>query len=179
LKIVSDDERDDSALENDVPPRRRANADEVSPAERRRRFLIVVPLVMAAAAVVALVFTMIETDGTYSRPVDALLRDRAKFEGRTVSATGKLVPGTLVRRDSPCEYRFKIQQGGMELPVSFKHCAAPESLRDVPELEVTAQGVLQKDGTLDASKIMTKCPTRYTPEEKAKGRPAIPTLQNM
>jgi hypothetical protein len=26
---------------------------------------------------------------------------------------------------------------------------------------------------------MTKCPTRYTPEEKAKGRPAIPTLQNM
>ncbi|CAN5738797.1 hypothetical protein BH11MYX4_BH11MYX4_54580 [soil metagenome] len=50
-----------------------------------------------------------------------------KFVDKPVRAVGNLVHGSLVRRDSPCEYRFTIEKNGAELPVSFKKCVVPDS----------------------------------------------------
>ena len=70
---------------------------------------------------------------------------------------GILVPGTLVRRDEPCEHRFMMQKSGVKgaepLSVTYAQCVVPDTFREVEgvEVEVTAEGRLSEDGHLEAS----------------------------
>ena len=69
---------------------------------------------MGAAAIAALVLTGMQDKAMYSKPVDQLLAQKAKFIGRPVRAEGNLVHGSLVQRDQPCEYRFVIEKNGAD-----------------------------------------------------------------
>ena len=64
--------------------------------------------------VVGLVLTGMKDNAIYSKPVDELVAQKAKFAGRPVRAEGNLVHGTLLKRDSPCEYRFTITKHGVD-----------------------------------------------------------------
>ena len=55
----------------------------------------------AAAAIVALVLIGMQDKGVYSKPVDELVAQKAKFVGKPVRAEGLLVHGSLVKRESP------------------------------------------------------------------------------
>jgi cytochrome c-type biogenesis protein CcmE len=68
-----------------------------------------------------------------------------------------------VRRDKPCEYRFRIERGGSELGVRYAQCVVPDTFRDVPDVEiaVTVEGKLAASGDLQATEIMAKCPSKY------------------
>ncbi len=161
-------------------PRRRAREAPAQDNSTRNGLLIVIPLLMAAAAVVALVFTGIEDNGIYAKPVDELVKSKAKFQGREVKADGYLVHGSLQKREQPCEYRFRIEKNGVEIPVSFKQCAVPDTFRDVPDMnvEVTVQGKLAADSSFEASQIIAKCPSKYEMKEKAqKGEKAPHAMQ--
>ena len=89
---------------------------------------------------------------------------------------GTLVKGTLVRRDQPCEYRFKVAKKGVELPVRFAQCVVPDTFRDMPgmDVSVTAEGKLKDTGYFEASSIMAKCPSKYEMKERAKGGEQAP-----
>jgi cytochrome c-type biogenesis protein CcmE len=106
----------------------------------------------------------------YAIKVDQLVAQKSKFEDRTVRAQGYLVKGSLVKRDDPCEYRFKIHSEGAELPVRYQNCVVPDTFRDVPniDVEVTAEGKLAsaEGGYLEASHIMAKCPSKYEMQQK-------------
>lgn len=129
----------------------------------RKRLKLLVPLVMAAAAIVGLVLFVIESKGTYSRPVDQLVAQQGSFVGKPVRVDGKLVHGTLGMGPSGCDYRFTIASNKAEVPVRFPQCVVPDSLRDVPgiEVEVGVEGALQADGSFVATRVFTKCPSRY------------------
>ena len=152
----------------EVPARRRRDEDEDEEGSRKR-LLLVVPLLMAAAAVVALVLVGMQDKGIYSKPVDELVAQKDKFVGKSVRAEGNLVHGTLVKRDDPCEYRFKIEKNATEIPVRFAKCVVPDTFRDVPGMDVgvTVEGELQPDGSLEASQVLAKCPSKYEMKEKA------------
>jgi hypothetical protein len=89
---------------------------------------------MGAAALATLVLTGMQDKAIYSKPVDELLAQKAKFIGRPVRAEGLLVHGSLTKRDQPCEYRFVIAKNGAELPVRFAQCVVPDTFRDVPTM---------------------------------------------
>ena len=148
--------------------RRRRDEDEEDDAARKR-VLLVVPLLMAAAAIVALVLVGMQDKGIYSKPVDELVAQKAKFVGKPVRAEGTLVPGSLVKRDDPCEYRFKIEKNGAQIPVRFAKCVVPDTFRDVPGMEVgvTVEGELRSDDSLEASQVLAKCPSKYEMKQKA------------
>jgi len=152
----------------EVPMRRRRDEDEDDEGARKR-LLLVVPLLMAAAAVVALVLVGMQDKGIYSKPVDELVAQKDKFVGKSVRAEGNLVHGSLVKRDEPCEYRFKIEKNATEIPVRFAKCVVPDTFRDVPGMDVgvTVEGELQPDGSLEASQVLAKCPSKYEMKEKA------------
>src|SRR5262249_16867145 len=97
----------------------------------RRGVLLVVPLVLVAAAIVAFVLTGMKENAIYSKPVDELIAQKAKYLGRSVRAEGNLVHGTLVKRDVPCEYRFVMAKNGISVPVRFAQCIVPDTFRDV------------------------------------------------
>jgi cytochrome c-type biogenesis protein CcmE len=135
----------------------------------RKRLLLVIPLVMAAAAIVALVLAGMQDKGMYSKPVDQLLAEKTKFLGKQVRAEGNLVHGSLVKREQPCEYRFTIEKNGTAVPVRYAKCVVPDTFRDVPDMDlgVTVEGELQKDGSIEASQVLAKCPSKYEMKQKA------------
>lgn len=135
----------------------------------RKQLLVVVPLVTAAAAIVALVLVGMQDKGVYSKPVDELVAQKAKFVGKPVRAEGLLVHGSLVKRESPCEYRFKMEKNGTELPVRYAKCVVPDTFRDVPGMDVgvTVEGELQPDNSIEASQVLAKCPSKYEMKQKA------------
>jgi cytochrome c-type biogenesis protein CcmE len=149
-------------------PRRRHRDDEDPERKRWVGVAIAVALTMGAAAIVAMVFTGMQDKALYSKPVDELLAQRAKFLGRPVRAEGNLVHGTLVKRDQPCEYRFSIAKNGTELPVRFAQCVVPDTFRDVPEMDVgvTVEGELQANDSFEASNVLAKCPSKYDMQQR-------------
>jgi len=163
----------------DVPQRRRREEEDDDGS--RRRLLLVVPLLMAAAAIVALVLVGMQDKGIYSKPVDELVAQKAKFLGKSVRAEGNLVHGTLVKRDDPCEYRFKIEKNNVEVPVRFAKCVVPDTFRDVQGMDVavTVEGELLSDNTLEASNVLAKCPSKYEMKQKSAGGEKAPHVMTM
>jgi cytochrome c-type biogenesis protein CcmE len=131
---------------------------------------------MGAAAVAGLVLTAMQDNAIYSRPVDQLLAQKAKFVGRPVRAEGNLVHGSLVKRDLPCEYRFALSKGGAELAVRFPQCVVPDTFRDVPDVDVgvTVEGELQANDTFEATSVLAKCPSKYEMQEKRRQGEQMP-----
>ncbi|MBX3258924.1 MAG: cytochrome c maturation protein CcmE [Labilithrix sp.] len=154
----------------EVPARRRRDDGEDEDEDgARKRLLLVVPLLMAAAAIVALVLVGMQDKGIYSKPVDELVAQKEKFVGKPVRAEGNLVHGSLVKREDPCEYRFKIEKNGTEIPVRFAKCVVPDTFRDVAGMDVavTVEGELRPDDSLEASQVLAKCPSKYEMKQKA------------
>ena len=125
-------------------------------------------LAMVAAGIAALVLTGMQDNAIYSKPVDQLMAQKAKFAGRPVRAEGTLVHGSLMKREQPCEYRFSIASGGIELPVRFAQCVVPDTFRDVPDLDVgvTVEGELQANDTFEATSVLAKCPSKYEMKQR-------------
>jgi cytochrome c-type biogenesis protein CcmE len=148
---------------------RRKREEPADPQATRRGLLIVVPLVVAAAAIVGLVLTGMKDNAIYSKPVDQLLAEHAKFAGRPVRAEGNLVHGSLMKRDQPCEYRFTIAKNGVEVPVRYAQCVVPDTFRDVPGMDVgvTVEGQLLADNSFEATTVLAKCPSKYEMKERA------------
>jgi len=167
---AKDDEAPTSDRGVEVPTRKRRRVEEEEDeGSSRRRLLLVIPLVAAAAAIVALVLVGMQDKGIYSKPVDELVQQKSKFIGKPVRAEGNLVHGSLVKKDDPCEYRFRIEKNGVEVPVRFGKCVVPDTFRDVPGMDVgvTVEGELRADGNLEASNVLAKCPSKYEMKQKA------------
>jgi len=127
-----------------------------------------IALAMGAGAIAVLVLTGMQGSAIYSKPVDQLLMQRAKYLGRPVRAEGLLVHGSLVKRDQPCEYRFTIAKNGAELPVRFAQCVVPDTFRDVPDIDVgvTVEGELRHNDTFEATSVLAKCPSKYEMQQR-------------
>lgn len=143
---------------------------------------LLVALLVIGGGILALMFSSAGDASIYAIKVDQLVAQKEKYEDRTVRAQGFLVKGSLMKRDNPCEYRFKIHSEGTQLPVRYKNCVVPDTFRDVPniDVEVTAEGKLAAAGGeyLEASQIMAKCPSKYEMQQKqAAGEQAPHGLQ--
>lgn len=142
-----------------APPRRPA-----PPPPARSTGLLVALLVMVGA-VVALFMVGFKEAAIYAMPVADLLTSKEDMVGRKVRIEGELVPGTLAKRDDPCEYRFTIQSSGKELPVRYSQCVIPDTFRDVPTggVQVTVEGALGAEKSFEATLVMAKCTSKYDP----------------
>ena len=137
---------------------------------------LLVALVMGAGAISALVLAGMKDNAIYSKPVDQLVAERAKFAGRAVRVEGMLIHGSLIRRDQPCEYRFTLEKNGVEMPVRFAQCVVPDTFRDVQGMEmlVTVEGQLLADNSFEATTVLAKCPSKYEMKEQQKEGKAMP-----
>lgn len=133
------------------------------PGPKSRSVGLLIALTLIAAAVLALVMLSFKDAAVYAKSVDQLLASRTELEGRRVRVEGTLVHGSLLKRDTPCEYRFKMHKNGAVLDVRYPQCVVPDTFRDRPEADVavTAEGKLTSAGVFEASQIMAKCPSKY------------------
>lgn len=167
---MSEPERTEETEGVTVPRRRPA------PESSKKGLVLVMALVGVGAGVVALALGGLKENATYSKSVDELVDHKARFVGRPVRAEGKLVPGTLKRRDDGCEYNFEIEKNGKAVPVRFAQCVVPDNFKDTPGMDtvVTVEGELKGDGHFEATTVLTKCPSKY--EEKQRNGEKNPHL---
>jgi len=138
-------------------------------ARPKRNLGLLVALLVMGAGVLTLILKSGKDASVYSRGVDELVQQREKLAGRAVRVEGMLVKGSLLRRDQPCEYRFTLEKKGVQVPVRYAQCIVPDTFRDMPGMDVmvTAEGSLTKDGALEATQIMAKCPSKYEMKDRA------------
>lgn len=155
-------------------PRKRRGEGERS----KNGLALVLVLVGVGGGLVALALTGLKDNAIYSKPVDQLLAESAKFRGRPVRADGNLVHGSIMKRESPCEYRFVVEKNGREMPVRFGQCVVPDTFRDVPGMDVavTVEGELKQDGSFEASNVLAKCPSKYEMEQRAQSGEKAPHM---
>lgn len=134
----------------------------------KRNLGMLVGLVAMTGGIAALALSFQES-AVYAKSVDQLMAEQGHLAGRAVRVQGNLVKGTLVHQEQPCEYRFRMTKGGVELPVRYPNCVVPDTFRDVPnmDVEVTVQGKLLADNSFEATEVMAKCPSKYDMQQKA------------
>lgn len=136
---------------------------------------LLVALLAMGAGIVALVMSF-SGAAVYAKTVDQVVAEAGKLQGRKVRVEGRLVHGSLKRRDQPCEYRFEIGGGGAVLPVRYAQCVVPDTFRDVPgmDLDVTVEGTVSQDGSFEATQVLAKCPSKYEMQDMAAKGMAMP-----
>lgn len=164
----------------DAPSVVKPAAPAPAPTEPRQKKNVGLLLTLLAmvGGVVALFLGVFQPAAVYATPVDKLVLDQQAYVGRKVRVEGELVPGTLVKRDQPCEYRFTIHKDDAKLPVRYAQCVIPDGFRDVPSggVQVTIEGALAQGGDFQASLVMAKCSSKYDPakHEMKDGPGALP-----
>jgi cytochrome c-type biogenesis protein CcmE len=160
--LPGDDEA--PALEKPSLPRR----EPVDNSSRNLGLLGV--LLVMVGAVITLFMVGFKEAAVYATPIDTLVtaNGQGALVGRKVRVEGELVPGTLEKRDQPCEYRFNVRGKDTKLilPVRYAQCVIPDTFRDVPQggVQVTVEGALSKEGGFEASLVMAKCASKYDPK---------------
>src|SRR5262245_15811156 len=92
--IESVEQNEAPAVVKAVATRRRSNSTSIG---------LLATLLVMTGAVVALFLVGFKEAAIYATPVDQLMASKDKLTGRKVRVEGELVPGTLVKRDDPCE----------------------------------------------------------------------------
>jgi cytochrome c-type biogenesis protein CcmE len=135
-------------------------------AKRSASWGLLAILVCMAAGIALLVLFGFKEAAVYALPVSELKARATELTGRRVRVDGELVPGTLQKQDSPCEYSFQIQASGAALDVRYPQCIVPDTFRDRPEggVKVTVTGALTKSGNFEATEILAKCASKYDPK---------------
>jgi cytochrome c-type biogenesis protein CcmE len=133
--------------------------------------LLVMLLLMVTGIVCLFWFT--QEVQVYAMKVEAFVPRAQEFVDRPVRLEGELTPGSLLKREEPCEYRFRMRSGEKEVTVRFPQCVVPESFRDVPEggVLLTVEGKYRagEGGYLEAWNIMAKCASKYDKETHTMG----------
>lgn len=154
--------------------------DLAEEAEGRRGNLgLLIALVVMATAVFVVVMGQDSKDLKYAKSVEEVFTEGDSLKDKTMKVQGALVPGSLLKRDDPCEYRFKIHEKGKPqseaLAVRYAQCIVPDTFRDVKgmEVEVTVHGRLA-GGYIAADQIEAKCPSRYEMQQRQAAGEAKP-----
>ncbi len=142
----------------------------------KRNLGLLITLLVMGGAIVSFVLGQESDELVYSKQVEDVVGAEEQLGERNLRVQGVLVHGTLVKRDEPCEYRFKLRSKDQPtkpaLEVRYAACIVPDTFRDVKgmDVEVTAEGKLAAAGDapkyLEAKQIFAKCPSKYEMQQR-------------
>lgn len=124
----------------------------------KRRFLIGGIIVVLAIGYLA--YTGFEDSGTYYYKVSEIAGLGSTAYDNNMKVNGQVAP-SFERESDGLTLRFDIIEGGEKLPVVYSGIV-PDAF-DVGS-EVVVEGYLSPEGVFHADSILTKCPSRYKPE---------------
>ena len=128
---------------------------------------ILVTVLLVGGALTYLIMSSFDQSMVYYKTVEEVLTERSRFEGEPVRINGLLVEGSVKQKPGTDEFRFNLSKNGKTIEVAYSGIL-PDSME--PGRELVVQGTLEK-GTnrLEASEILTKCPSKYEDVAKSKG----------
>jgi cytochrome c-type biogenesis protein CcmE len=138
-----------------------------SPADPRRPHLLKRKRVIFAVIVVALALGILVYIGmsqftTYYLTVSEFQGKVDSLNGKQVRVTGQVVPESLKWDTGNVTLNFTISDGNASLPVVYKG-VVPDTFN--AGKDVVVEGKYDPQGMLLASKLITKCPSKYEPSQ--------------
>lgn len=136
----------------------------------RRNVGVLLTLLALGGGILSFVLGQDGEQLTYASDVKAAVANQEQNE-RNLRVQGVLVPGSLTKREEPCEYRFQIRQkddaDGAKMDVRFAQCIVPDTFRDVPGIDVEVTVTGQKASEFfKADTIAAKCPSKYEMQQR-------------
>ena len=120
----------------------------------RRHFLLVVAVLGVAIGLLS--YKAFESSSVYYLRVSELKQKGESAYGDKFRVSGQVAPGSIQRDLGTLQ--FLITEGGQQLPVRYKG-PVPDIFRD--GAEVVVEGRYQSADLFEASKLLTKCPSKY------------------
>ncbi|MCD6497618.1 MAG: cytochrome c maturation protein CcmE [Deltaproteobacteria bacterium] len=119
---------------------------------------VAVSVAVVGVAVGLMAYSFSRSSGTYVK-VDELLADH-HLGGKVVWLGGRIVPGSHQWKQGPSEpvHRFALEWNGKKVHVEYRG-SVPPGLAD--GRQVTVRGRYDPQRGFMASKVTTKCPSKY------------------
>ncbi len=108
-----------------------------------------------------LAYTGFQSAATYYYTVDEAIAQASSIQGKTVRVNGHVAE---IKTDGSSRLNLDFMMDGSEksLPVVYRG-AVPDTF--AVGREVVVEGRLNTAGTFEAKSIMTKCPSKYSPDQ--------------
>ena len=127
---------------------------------KKKRFLIGGIIVFLAIGYLG--FMGFQSSATYYYEVSELVDLGGSIYGENVRVNGQVAPGSVEQEAGSLNLKFSIIEGRKSLPVVYEG-VIPDTFK--VGNEVVVEGYLDSAGIFRANTILTKCPSRYVPEE--------------
>lgn len=129
---------------------------------------IIVSIALIAGACVFLLWdddSLMDDSVVYYHTVDEVLGNTPMYTEKTIRINGVLMDNSLRQKPGTDEYVFKLAKKGQSLEVMYTGFI-PDAMQDGREIVV--HGKLDKSNRFNAIEILTKCPSKYEAEAKAR-----------
>lgn len=141
----------------------------------RNRLIGVTAIILIAVAAIIYGTQTGPGGGSYSRKVSEVIKDQANLTGKRVQVNGPVVAGSWDKKTNPMVFAI-TDEGGAASATSIKvsyNGGVPTTFGDGTVAIVT--GTLEKDGTIKADTLLTKCPSKYAAASAADA-PSVTTV---
>ncbi len=108
--------------------------------------------------------------GAYSLKIKQVQANRSELTGKELRVSGKVVKGSLKNNNGGFDHEFLLSDAQGRRLLCRYHGALPDPFKE--GRNVIVQGMLQKDGSIQASQLIVKCPSKYV--EKGKDEASNP-----
>lgn len=129
--------------------------------KRSRIRLIVVTVVVVLIIGVIAGASLFRGKPSYYKHIKEIQADES-LKGVSVRIGGNVVKDSIERDEKGIH--FTLAEGKDRLRVNYEG-VVPQTFG--PEVQVLAEGIYQSNGELDATKLITKCPTKYKAKVKS------------
>jgi len=126
---------------------------------RKRIVRLTVALSAALLLAVALAYTSFSPSSQATTPKQ--LAATAEI-GKASDVTRRVEKGSYTHSGTVHEFRVAERTGGASVPVRYEG-SVPDPFREGREVIVTVRK--QQDGTFEGTKVVTKCPSKFTKSE--------------
>lgn len=147
----------------------------------RARFLVGAGLIVAAVAY--LIVAAIQNTSEYFMTVGEVAARQTEFHGQALRVAGRVKPGTIEWDPATLKLKFAIYQipdapasaDGVKPvaanePPSFNVICRGQPKPDMfaENRDVIVEGRLSERGVIEATQVMTSCPSKYRPQQQGK-----------
>ena len=109
-----------------------------------------------------LCFVGFTNSATYYYTVSEVIEQETSLDGANMRVNGQVAANSIEREEGGLTLGFTITEGSESLHVVYQG-TVPDSFAE--GIDVVVEGHLDSEGIFQADNILTKCPSKYVPEE--------------
>jgi cytochrome c-type biogenesis protein CcmE len=127
---------------------------------KKKKFLI--GGIVIIIAIVFLAVTGFMKSSSYYYTVSEVIAQGNAAYGHNLRVNGTVAADSVENDVAAMTLKFTVTEGDSQLPVVF-HGAAPDNFK--ADADVVIEGKMDTSGVFQADSILTKCPSKYAPQQ--------------